>query len=326
MQYRLLGRTGFRVSELGIGGHEYRRWLNPLHFKNSFDMEEFNRTQEGRNEIIKRALDAGINYFDTTLKEEVESIGLALRKCNKRRDVFVAIMVIFPFRKFKENPRQRWRDIILEEIEERLKLLYTDYADIFNIHLPEDNYSLEFFNYMMDLLKELKKQEKIKFIGASSHDAAFLAELIRKYDCFDSVMIRYNYYLKEAKEKLFPLCKMLNVGIIAMKPLSWPYYGIPFIYFLPEKSFRSTYTPIQTAIRWILNSPEVSCVVPSINSIDELEENINTFDKIEPINENILEECLKYALSNEAKETLKKLVFHPYKDISCYAKRALEGL
>lgn len=325
MRYRLLGRTGFKVSELGIGGHEYRRWLNPQHFEDGYDREEFYRSQENRNEIIKSALDAGINYFDTTLKEEVESLGLALRKLNKRKDVFVAIMSIYPFRNFKKNPKYRWRDIILEEIEERLKFLYTDYVDIFNIHLPEDNYSQEFFGYMIDLLKELKSQERIRSIGASTHDPVFLAEIMRNYDCLDSIMVRYNYYLKDAKNVLFPLCKKLNVGVIVMKPISWPYYGIPFIYFCGEESFAGAYTPVQTALKWILSSPEVSCVVPSVNSMDELKENIQTSDKDDPINDEILQKCLQCALGSEGKEILHKLASHPYKDISAYARRALEG-
>ncbi|MBS7609096.1 aldo/keto reductase [Candidatus Bathyarchaeota archaeon] len=234
-------------------------------------------------------------------------------------------MSIYPFRKFKNNPKHKWRDLILEEMEERLKFLHTDYVDLFNIHLSEDNYSQEFLCYMIDLLKELKSQEKIRSIGASSHDPCFLGEIMRNYDCFDSVMVRYNYYLKDAKNELFPLCKKLNVGVIVMKPISWPYYGIPFTYFCKEKYFAGAYTPVQTALKWILSSPEVSCVAPSVNSIDELEENIQAFEREDPINEETLQKCLQCALSSDGKEILHKLVFHPYKDISAYAKRALEG-
>jgi aryl-alcohol dehydrogenase-like predicted oxidoreductase len=52
------------------------------------------------------------------------------------------------------------------------------------------------------------------------------AELMRRHDCFDTVMVRYNYHLQEAREALFPLCKALDVGVVVMKPLTWPYYGI----------------------------------------------------------------------------------------------------
>jgi aryl-alcohol dehydrogenase-like predicted oxidoreductase len=325
MKYNVLGRTGFKVSALGIGGHEYRRWLNPYHFNMARDVKEFYRTQEQRNEIIKKALDAGINYFDTTHKEEVESLGLALEKWGRRKDVFVAIMSIFPFRRMKEAPKSRWRDILLDEIESRLRLLNTSYADVFNLHMPEDNYSTELFTYTIGLLMELKESGKIRAIGASTHEPKFLAELMRKYDCFDTVMVRYNYFLKDAKETLFPLCKMLNVGVVVMKPICWPYYGIPFAYFCENENVASAYTPIQASIKWILNSPEVSCVVASVNSIEELEEDIETLYKEVPVDDKILEKCLQHALSDKSKQILQKLSTHSYRDIREYARKALEG-
>ncbi|MBC7091921.1 MAG: aldo/keto reductase [Nitrososphaeria archaeon] len=325
MRYHVLGRTGLHVSELGIGGHEYRRWLNPNHFNIERDDKEFYNTQEERNTLIKKALDAGINYFDTTLKEEVESLGLALKKWDKRKDAIVAIMAIFPFKKLKDSPKSRWRDIILDEIEARLKLLYTDYADIFNVHMPEDNYTREYFTFVIELLNELKGMGKIRAIGASTHEPAFLAELIRKYDCFDTVMVGYNYFMKDAKDILFPICKAHNVGVVVMKPISWPYYGIPISYFQENRNIQYNYTPAQASIKWILDTQEVSTVVPSVNSIQELEENINTFSIKEPLDENILVECLKTALSEKGKEILKRLAQHPYKDISGYAKKALDG-
>lgn len=324
MQYRVLGRTGFRVSELGLGGHKYRRWLNPNHFNVERNDEEFYATQKQRNMVIKRAIEAGVNYFDTTNTDEVESLGLALRECSKRKDVYVAIMIVFPFRKMKATSKSEWRRVLLDEIELRLKLLDTNYADIFNLHMPEDNFSTEYFTYIIELLRELKSEGKIRAVGASTHEPRFLAELIRKYDCFDTIMVRYNYFQKEAKEELLPLCKLLNIGVVAMKPVSWPYYGIPFTYFC-ENKMHNNYTPVQASIKWILKSPEVSCVVASVNSLEELEENIETFHKDGYIDEKMLEACLNYALGEKGKDILKKLVTHPYKDISGYAKKALEG-
>jgi len=99
----------------------------------------------------------------------------------------------------------------------------------------------------------MKEEGKIGWIGSLSHDPRFLAELIRKYDCFDSVMIRYNYHLQEARKMLFPLCKALEIGVAVMKPFCWPYYGIPFMRFGPvEGEEESPYTPAQLCLRWIL--------------------------------------------------------------------------
>jgi len=120
MKYRTLGRTGLKVSELAIGGHEYRRWLDPYHFPGERNVEEFLRTQPQRNKLLERALDAGVNYFDTTFVEEAESLGLALKALGLR-GVHISAMIISLFEKMKENPKSKWRDIVLEEMEERLK-------------------------------------------------------------------------------------------------------------------------------------------------------------------------------------------------------------
>lgn len=115
MKYRILGRTKIRVSELGVGGHEYRRRLPEKR-----DKEEFMRTQPERNELIRRALDAGINYFDTTFIEEVESLGLAIRKINpKRENIYVSIMSFRPFKVMAENPQSKWIEIIMGDIEKK---------------------------------------------------------------------------------------------------------------------------------------------------------------------------------------------------------------
>jgi len=325
MKYRVLGRTGLKVSEIGLGGHEYRRPLpTTLGRWEEIDIEKFMETQPKRNEIVKRAIEAGINYFDTTWTEETKSLGLALKALGKREGIHIAVMIVPLFRKLEENPKSKWRDIIYEGLESRLKLLETDYIDVFNLFSPENNYSREKFEATMEILKGMKEEGKIRWIGSSSHDPRFLAELIRKYDCFDSVMIRYNYHLQEAREIIFPLCKALEIGVIVMKPFCWPYYGIPFMRFGPvEGEEKSPYTPAQLCLRWILRSPEVSTVVPSINAMEELEENLTALVKDDEIDEKILESYLKAAIGPEAKRKLERMLDDPAVDIRHYAKRAL---
>ena len=93
MRYRILGRTGLHVSELSLGGHEYRRRLNPVHHPTEWDQEEFLKTQPQRNQVIEKAIAAGINYFDTTLREEALSLGFALTALKQQDKVFTASMI-----------------------------------------------------------------------------------------------------------------------------------------------------------------------------------------------------------------------------------------
>lgn len=330
MKYRILGRTGFKVSELGLGGHEYGRFLNLSHFpgKRKFEqevsVEELLETQSERNRLTKQAIDAGINYFDTTVVEEAQSLGLALKNIGRRKDVYIAAMALFPFRKLKENPQNKWQETISEEVEKRLRLLQTDYIDVFNIHMPEDNYSPTRLESTINALDKIKHQGKIRSIGASSHNSKFLADLIRKYDCFDSVMVPYNYCNQETRQHIFPLCEESRVGIVSMKPFSWPYYGIPFSNFLPDELIKSSCTPHQTSLRWILNSSEIATVVMGINGIAELEENLAAAEEGETIEE-VLRCCLEAAKDITGKKKLEKLLEHPATHIRSYAKRALTG-
>jgi aryl-alcohol dehydrogenase-like predicted oxidoreductase len=329
MKYRVLGRTGLVVSEIGLGGHEYRRFFpSALLNQNEVDMEKLIETQPIRNEIVKRALEAGVNYFDTTFIEEAVSLGAALKHLEvERRRIHIAAMVISPFRKMDESPKSKWADIVNGELDRILKALNTDYVDVFNLTFPEDSYSREKFNLIMDVFIEAMRDGKVRSIGCSSHEPRFLAELLRKYDCFDVVMVRYNYHLQEARDILFPLCKMMEVGVVVMKPFSWPYYGIPFMKFGPvEGEEGSFYTPAQLSLRWILKSPEVSTVIPSANSLNELEENLAAVSKEGALDEKILDKYLKTATGPEAREKLRRMLNDQNIDVKFFAERALSEL
>jgi len=324
MRYRVLGRTGLKVSELGLGGHEYRRFDETKRkSEEKKSSEELLKTQPQRNSLIERAIDAGVNYFDTTSVEEAQSLGLALKTLGRRRDVYITAMILFPFRRLKETPPARWREFILEGVEERLSLLQTDHIDIFNIHIPENNYLTDRLEITLKVLEEMKDQGKVGSIGASSHELRFLAELIRKHDCFNSVMVPYNYHLQEAKDVLFPLCKALEIGVVVMKPFAWPYYGISFTHFGSVDLEKCYYTPAQTSLKWILNSPEVSTIVMGINALEELEENLGAVTKEGEIDDEVLERHLQTVQSRQGKDILKRMLDHPAIDLHYYARRAL---
>ena len=325
MKYRVLGRTGLGVSELGFGGHEYRRPLpTTLGRWGDIDLREFMKKQPIRNKLIMKAMELGINYFDATQPEEAKSLGIALKEAGAREDVYVALMILTPLNKIAGKPRGDWKRIITEDVEEKLELLQSSHTDILNVHMPEIGYSRERFTETIEVLRGLKEEGRIGWIATSSHKPRFLAELIRTYDCFDSVMVRYNYHLQEAREIVFPLCKALEIGVVVMKPIAWPYYGIPFTCFGPMEKEVGPYTPVQISIRWILNSEEVSSVVPGMNDHKELEENVEAIERDEKIDEKLLKQYLEAAQGPTAKEKLEKMLNDPSMDIRHFAQRALK--
>ena len=336
MKYRVLGRTGLTVSELGLGGHEFARFLPSWHFTTNrkfeepVPAEELVATQAPRNELIETAIEAGVNYFDTGEVAEPQSLGLALDTLGRRKDVYVAAETMGPVRMLREIPKAQWRDALMDGVDERLRLLRTDHIDVFNAHEVVDGYSRDRFEFVITTLKEIQKQGKLGAIGVSGHHPRFIAELIRKYDCFDSVMIPYNYHLQEARDALFPLCKALNIGVVVMKPFNWPYYGLPFTYFSPPYVDTGGYTPAQTSLKWILNAPEVSTIVPGTNTLAELSENLATFTQDHAVDETVLENSLTFALSAQGKERLKKMcadkeIARTRAYIRSYSQRILTG-
>ncbi len=324
MKYRVLGRTGLKISEVGMGAHEYRRPLpTTLGRWGDLDEEAFTRTQPVRNQVIQAAIAAGINFFDATQPEEAKSLGQALTALGRTSEVHVAIMILTPCSKLKEAPRSAWRQRIREDVEDSLRLLQAEYADLLHLHMPERDYSPQRLTAVLEAVRELQAEKRIGFIGASSHQPRFLGEVMRKYDCFDAVMIRYNYHIQEARDAIFPLAKMLEVGVIVMKPLAWPFYGLPFTRFDPGDRGDGPVTPAQHALRWILQSPEVSTVVPGMNSLEELAENVAASTTEGKVDEEVLQRHLQTALGPKGRAILSRLTEDPRVDTRHFARRAL---
>lgn len=282
------------------------------------------RRQPARTKLVEGAIKAGINYFDTTQREETESLGLALEQLGEKKNVHATAMLLGLFRRMAEKPTSEWRQMVVDDVEDRLRLLRADQVDILTLLMPEHDYTSERLTRTVEILQELRKEGKIRFIGASSHQLPFLAELVRRYDCFDTIMVQYNYHLQDARDVIFPLAKALQIGVIVMKPLAWPYYGLPFTRFGPLEADREGgCTPAQTSLRWILSSNEVSTVVPSMNNEAELEENLGAIAKEGRVDEKTLGRYLSAAQGTEGQHKLKLLQSDPDVDISFYARRAL---
>ena len=331
MKYRVLGRTGLKVSELGMGGHEYARHLNLSHFQGDRELEEpvgvneLLETQDPRTNLIKEAISSGINYFDTTLIEEAQSLGLALETLGERDKVHLTAEVISPFRRIEGSTKSALMRAMVFGVEGRLKILRTDRIDVFNLHMPEDGYSREKFKAFIEALKRLREEGKIGAIGTTCHQPRFLAELIREHDCFDVVTVPYSYHLKDTRKVLFPLCKEREIAFVAMKPFCWPYYGVPITYFEPKPLPEGAKSASQTSLRWIMESPEVCTIIPGVNTLAELKDNVSALERDDVADESVLELCLKRALSQEGKSILMSLAKDEgvRRDIHAYASRAL---
>src|SRR3954451_23385114 len=160
MDYRTLGRTGTKVSPLCLGAMMFGAWGNTDH--------------DDSIRIIHRALDAGINFVDTadvySAGESEEIVGKALK--GHRDDVVRATKLGVPM---DEDPNHRGgsRRWIIEEVENSLRRLGTDYIDLYQLHRPDPHTDID---ETLAALTDLVQQGKVRYIGSSSFNAGQIVE------------------------------------------------------------------------------------------------------------------------------------------------------
>ncbi len=212
-----LGNTGMDVSRLCIGCMSFgiaERWVHP------WVLDE-----EQSRSIIKRALDSGINFFDTAnvysdgTSEEI--VGRALKDYANRDEVVIATKVYF---RMHEGPNGAGlsRKAIISEVDKSLKRLGTDYVDLYQIHRWDYNTPIE---ETMEALHDVVKAGKVRYIGASAMYAwQFLKanHVAEKHGWtrFKTMQNHYNLIYREEEREMLPLCKEEKIGVIPYSPLA----------------------------------------------------------------------------------------------------------
>jgi hypothetical protein len=194
MRYLPLGRTGLIVSEVGFGGIPIIR-LDP----------------DAAVAVLRRAFDRGITLFDTAnaYRDSEEKIGSALGK--ERAKCVLATKTI-----------RRDAGGALAQLENSLRMLQTDYIDIYQLHqiAQEKDWAIVTApGGAMEAVLKAKEQGKIKYIGVTSHNLAMAVKLVRT-DMFSTIQFPFNFIEEAAKEELHVAARALGMGILAMKPFA----------------------------------------------------------------------------------------------------------
>ncbi len=215
MDYVRLGKTGLKVSRICLGTMTYgtskwRPWI---------------LDEEDARPFYKRALELGINFFDTAdmysvgVSEEVT--GRALRDFARREEIVLATKVYNPM---GAGPNQRGlsRKHIMDAVEDSLRRLDTDYIDLYQIHRWDYETPIE---ETLEALNDLVRSGKVRYIGASSMWAWQLAQALytadlRGWSRFVSMQNHYNLIYREEEREMNPLCVDQGVGLIPWSPLA----------------------------------------------------------------------------------------------------------
>lgn len=219
MEQIRLGNTGLKVSRICLGTMTYGdpRW------------RDWVLVEEASRPFIKRALEAGINFFDTAdiysngASEQV--VGRALKDfAAKREDYVLATKVFFPV---DGRHGGLSRKHILHAIDDSLRRLGTDYVDLYQIHRFDNATPIE---ESIEALHDVVKSGKARYIGASSMHAWQFAKYLATAEKmgmtrFVSMQNFYNLVYREEEREMLPICHDQGVGVIPWSPLARGFLG-----------------------------------------------------------------------------------------------------
>ncbi len=303
MQYVNLGKTGLKVSRLCLGMMTYgsKKW------------REWILEEEEAKPFVKRALDAGINFFDTadvySLGESEKVLGNSLKALGVQRDTVVIATKVF--QKMSDDPNDRGlsRKHIMDSIDRSLKRLQMDYVDLYQIHRWDYNTPIE---ETLDALSDVVRSGKARYIGASSMYAWQFSKALytsekHGWAKFVSMQDHYNLVYREEEREMIPLCKDQGIGLIPWSPMARGFFAgnrkrggggqtvrarsDPFadeLYFRDEdftvaeradevaKGYNVTAS--QIALAWLLNKPHITAPIVGSSKMPHLDQAIAALD------------------------------------------------
>lgn len=217
MDYVRLGLTGLQVSRLCLGCMTYG---DPEQGRHAWVLDE-----ERSRPLIRQALEAGINFFDTanvySLGASEEVLGRALRDFTRREEVVVATKVHGAMRAGPNGGGLSARHIH-EQVDASLKRLGTDYIDLYQIHRWDYGTPIE---ETLQALEDVVRAGKVRYIGASSMHAWQFSKalhLSRQHGWarFVSMQNHYNLLYREEEREMLPLCADEGIGVVPWSPLA----------------------------------------------------------------------------------------------------------
>lgn len=220
---------------------------------------------EGTKKLILEMIEEGINYIDTargyTVSEEY--LGYALEGV---RDKFI----------LATKSMARTKEVMAKDIETSLKNLRTDYIDLYQVHNPgaKDLEQVMAPGGALEALYEAQKAGKIGHIGITLHSVDLFREAV-ELPWVETIMFPYNI-VETQGEELIKKCEENNIGFICMKPLAG-----------------GAIDDAHVALRYILNNPAVTVVIPGMADIAEIKQNVSAASDISPLSTEELEKIAK---------------------------------
>ncbi|MGO9458189.1 MAG: aldo/keto reductase [Acidimicrobiales bacterium] len=299
MEYTKLGSTGLDVSRICLGCMSFGE---PSRGNHPWSLPE-----ETARPIVRQALEAGINFFDTAnvysdgTSEEI--VGRLLAEHSNRDEVVLATKVHGPMHR-GPNGAGLSRKAVLAEIDHSLRRLGTDYVDLYQIHRFDRATPVE---ETLEALHDVVRAGKARYIGASSMYAWQFAKMLHTSEVngwtrFVSMQDHYNLLYREEEREMLPLCVEEGVGVIPWSPLArgrltrdWDQqtersrtdeFG-RILYSETDREVveavgalaaRRGLTRAQVALAWLLSKPAVTAPIVGVTNPYQLDEAVAALD------------------------------------------------
>ena len=296
MQYRKLGNSGLDISTVGIGTNNFGRRI------------DLNATQK----VIHKAIDLGINFFDTSntygnqLSEEY--IGKTITK-DIRRNIIIATKFGMDMGGIPNNIGAS-RKHILEQVDDSLKRLNSDYIDLYQIHVPDPHTPIL---ETLTTLNDLVRSGKVRYIGCSNFAGWQIAQAMEtsrkeSLEAFVSNQPEYSMLNRSIETEILPACENYNLGILPFFPLANGFLtgkykrnqpppsgtrlsesaesanayftskNFDIIEKLEQLANDANHTVTELAISWLLSNNNVSSVISGATKTSQLEINAKAAD------------------------------------------------
>ena len=302
MHYTKLGKTGLVVSRICLGCMSYgdKKW------------RDWVLTEDEAREHFARAIEAGINFFDTA---DVYSSGVSekitgrwLKEMTKRDDIVLATKVFGPMGS-GQNRGGLGRKHIIEACDASLRRLQMDYIDLYQIHRYDFTTPIE---ETLDALDSLVRAGKVRYLGASSMAAWQFSKALylareNGWHRFVAMQNHYNLVYREEEREMIPLCIDQGVGVIPWSPLARGFlsgnrkrgennpttranqdefarmmyyrdFDFDVVDAVVKVAQQRGVTPSQVALTWILQAPGVTAPIIGTTKLAHLDEALKALD------------------------------------------------
>lgn len=320
MRYRTFGRTGWEISEVGYGMWGMGGWTGS-------DDEESLKS-------LQLAVDLGCNFFDTARaygEGHSERLLGQLVRANPDKKLYTATKIPPKNRKWPSRRGYRLDDVfpadyIRESTEKSLENLELQSIDLMQFHVWEDDWAED--ERWQRAVDDLKREGLIRAIGISINRwEPWNALRTLRTGMIDAVQVIYNIFDQAPEDELFPLCRELNIGVIARVPFDegtltgtltkesrWPEGDWRNTYFVPENLIPSVeradalkplvpegMTMPEMALRFILSNPDVDTIIPGMRKPHHVRANIAASDA-GPLPDDLLAELRKHRWDRQPTE------------------------